>query len=588
MNENIGYWVQSDAITLTKDKTIQDALSMLENLGSSELPVVENKRFLGVVKLNDCIDWLKNNVNWNESISTLITATSRTVHENFSLKELYDWPLYIIDKTAGTFTGVFGKKELQAYHRALQQTLEYKNQQLEWYQLCFDTAYEGLAVVDESGVIQMFNETYSRFVEVTKEEAIGLPVEKVIENTRLPVVLKTGIPEQNQIHQLQGQRMIVHRLPIWKNGEVIGAVGMLTYEGLSEIYRMMEKIEQLNITYKQEKKLAAKQIGFVQTVGLEEIIGESQAISRTKKIARRAAQSRAAVLITGESGVGKELFARAIHEMGEGKNGHFIALNCAAIPENLLESELFGYAEGAFTGSKKEGKPGKFELAHNGTLFLDEIGDMPLSTQVKILRVLQEKEVERVGGTKPIPVHFRLIAATNQPLKQLVQEGKFREDLYYRLHVIPLHIPPLRQRKEDIPVIIAHLIPKICKKYQIREKTIDKEVMRLFFRYDWPGNVRELINLLERLFALVDRTHLLKSDLPEEFLIKKEMPRYPVYQRLHDRNEALRLIQDEEERGLIENVLKEVKGNKSKAAKKLGISRATLYNKLSRFNVPYH
>ncbi|MCR8980617.1 sigma 54-interacting transcriptional regulator [Brevibacillus laterosporus] len=323
------------------------------------------------------------------------------------------------------------------------------------------------------------------------------------------------------------------------------------------------------------------------SVQMEEILGESPAIMKAKQMARKAAMSKAPVLLMGESGVGKEQFARAIHDLGMTREGAFIPVNCTAIPDNLLESELFGYTGGAFTGANKDGKPGKFELAHKGTLFLDEIGDLPLSTQVKILRVLQEKEIERIGSVHSVFVDFRLITATNKNLGELMKRGEFREDLYHRLHVIPIQIPPLRQRKTDIPHIMEEYSRRLCATYGITKKTIDEEALRLFFKYDWPGNVRELINVMERMYVLIDHSHIGKKELLEEFIYNftARSESNSTIVSFQNRHKAAMLHQEEEEKKLIENVLKEVKGNKSKAAERLGISRATLYNKLARFHV---
>ncbi|ENQ3077135.1 sigma 54-interacting transcriptional regulator [Bacillus cereus] len=580
--DSVRNWMKQDPYILRKDDTIREALRLLAESESAELPVLENNHVIGVVKLIDCVKWLEDHSKWDEPIVTILRRSFYNVREEFSLSELENIPLYVTCEENRELKGVFSNKELLAFQKDLVQEIGCAHQTIEWFKLCFDSAYEGIAIVDENGVIQMFNDTYSRFVGVTKEEAIGQRAENVIENTRLPVVLKTGVPERNQVHRLQGQNLVVHRMPIWKQGRVIGAVGMLIHEGISDIYKILERFDQKDRTIKPTfSKPKKKQIRF------EDILGESQTISETKKMARKAARSKASVLITGESGVGKEQFARAIHETGITKNGPFISVNCAAIPDNLLESELFGYAEGAFTGAKKNGKAGKFELANHGTLFLDEIGDMSLLTQVKILRVLQEREIERIGGTHPFPVDFRLIAATNKDLKQMVREGTFREDLYHRLHVIPIHIPPLRFRKQDIPLIVEEHLQKLCQMYGAEEKTLDKEVLRLMFHYNWPGNVRELINVLERLFALSDDAHIRAKDLPEEFYYRdmEQKKLVPMIQSLPAKQEAMKVVREEEERGLIERVLKEAKGNKSKAAALLGISRATLYNKLSRFKI---
>ncbi len=578
-------WMDVSPQVLTTKHKVKDAFRLLADGEWVELPLVEDGKMIRVVNIKDCLAAIEGGMDWDEPIGLIGSVNFLTINEDFSIKELDHCPLYVICEETKVLKGVITQKELLAIYKTVVQQYEKSKETNEWYQLCFDTAYEGLAIVDETGIIKLFNETYSRYVGMSKEEAIGRPVEQVIENTRIPIVLATGIPERNQIHRLQGQEMVVHRMPIWKNGQVVGAVGMLIYEGVSEIQQIMTKkgaMEQqkMDSSHRSNKPIARKRMSF------EEILGESPAISQTKKIARKAALSKAPVLISGESGVGKEQFARAIHDTGIMRNGRFVSVNCAAIPDNLLESELFGYTEGAFTGAQKGGKQGKFELAHKGTIFLDEIGDMPLSTQVKILRVIQEKEVERIGGIEPIPVDFRIIAATNKNLEQMVRKGEFREDLYYRLHVLPLHIPPLRERKKDIPLLISSQLSILCETYGITQKTIDKDVMQLFFRYHWPGNIRELLNVLERLFALTSESHVKVSDLPKEFLQTEKVQAYMTNSSpLHERREARQLDQEEEEKTVIEKVLKEVKGNKSEAAKRLGITRATLYNKLSRYQL---
>ncbi|MFC5590495.1 sigma 54-interacting transcriptional regulator [Sporosarcina soli] len=578
-------WMDVSLQMLTTKHKLKDAFRLLADGEWVELPLVEDGKMIRVVNIKDCLAAIEGGMDWDEPIGLIGSVNFLTINEGFSIKELNHCPLYVVCEETKVLKGVITQKELLSIYQTVVQQHEKSQETNEWYQLCFDTAYEGLAIVDETGIIKLFNETYSRYVGMSKEEAIGRPVEQVIENTRIPIVLTTGIPERNQIHRLQGQEMVVHRMPIWKNGQVVGAVGMLIYEGVSEIQQIMTKkgaLEQQkgDSSHQSNKPIARKRMSF------EEILGESPAISQTKKIARKAALSKAPVLISGESGVGKEQFARAIHDTGIMRNGRFVSVNCAAIPDNLLESELFGYTEGAFTGAQKGGKQGKFELAHKGTIFLDEIGDMPLSTQAKILRVIQEKEVERIGGMEPIPVDFRIIAATNKNLEQMVRKGEFRKDLYYRLHVLPLHIPPLRERKKDIPLLISGQLSILCETYGITQKTIDKDVMQLFFRYHWPGNIRELLNVLERLFALTSESHVKVSDLPKEFFQTEKIQAYMTNSSpLHERREARQLDQEEEEKTVIEKVLKEVRGNKSEAAKRLGITRATLYNKLSRYQL---
>ncbi|MBB6451147.1 PAS domain S-box-containing protein [Geomicrobium halophilum] len=580
-NDHVKQWMNIQPMTISKHHTLRESLLLLSKTADKELPVVEDGQMLGVVTLQDCVEYLDSN---NGTFSILRTEF-RAVSDDFSLKENTNGggPFYVLHEKTGALEGIVGRDEIMAYYEHVREREAEAQKTIEWLKLSFDTAYEGVAIVDDKGIVQLFNETYSRFVGVTRKEAIGRPVEKVIENTRLPVVLKTGVPERNQPHRLQGQELVVHRLPIWQDGKVIGAVGMLVYEGTSEIQQVLQRMELLHTAEKQSGKETVEKPVKQGRVHFEDIIGESPAIAKAKKISRKAAQTKATVLLTGETGAGKEPFARVIHDMGTRSNSPFIALNCAAIPDSLLESELFGYMKGAFTGTRNEGKPGKIELANGGTLFLDEIGDMPLATQAKILRVLQEKEVDRVGGTQPIPVDFRLIAATNKDLQKQIQEEKFRQDLFYRLHVMPLHIPPLRQRKQDIPLIIAHQLPKLSEIYETNEKTIDKEVLQLMFRYDWPGNVRELLNVLEQMFHLCDGDHIQVKDLPESFT-EQPVGEANVLGSLSEWQERKHKQEQKYEQKHIEHVLEEVNGNKSEAAKRLGISRATLYNKLSRFS----
>lgn len=578
----VGNWMGDVSHRLNQTSSLHEALQMFGKTDSTSLPIVERKHFIGLLRFKDCMEQLSHGVSWTIPIKQMIISAYKAVESDFPMTELVEIPTYIINEDS-ELIGVIGGTELFNFNQAIAEDLQEKEELVKWFELCFDTAYEGLTVVDADGIIRLFNESYSRFVGVSKEEAIGQKADQVIDNTRLPVVLKTGIPERSQAHRLRGQNLVVHRLPIWKENQVIGAVGILVYEGVSEIYQVIERMELLDGDHNRRKNLIPIAPSVQEKkVRFEDILGESLVISETKNMARKAADSMATVLITGESGVGKEQFARVIHDTGITNQGEFISVNCAAIPDSLLESELFGYEKGAFTGASTEGKVGKFELAHNGTLFLDEIGDMPMAMQVKILRVIQEKKIERVGGTTSIPINFRLITATNKNLKKMVDKEEFREDLYYRLFVIPVHIPPLRDRKQDIPIIIANKIYHLAEAYGVSEKTIDQPIIQLMHTYDWPGNIRELMNVLERLFVLTEGDHISIKNIPQSLFPERQPP---VIETQHKRSEALKEAMAEEEKDDIERTLKQAKGNKSQAAKLLGISRATLYNKLSRFSI---
>jgi transcriptional regulator with PAS, ATPase and Fis domain len=298
-----------------------------------------------------------------------------------------------------------------------------------------------------------------------------------------------------------------------------------------------------------------------------------------KKEARKAARSRSPVLITGESGTGKELFAQAIHQAGERKLYPFVRVNCAAIPKDLLESELFGYEKGAFTGALPGGKAGKFELAHQGTMFLDEIGDLPLEMQPKLLRVLEDKEFERVGGNKVIRSDFRLITASNQPLEEMLAEGKFRKDLFYRLNVIRLHIPPLRDRREDIVELSHRLLKQLAQEANLPLPSIAGEARRVLVAYGWPGNVRELSNILERSLAAMEGDIIRLQDLPFHIYRRtKGQPGEPTA--------SIREVQHKAEKEAIVYALKSCGNNKTQAARSLGIHRTLLYKKMKKFDIP--
>ncbi len=311
--------------------------------------------------------------------------------------------------------------------------------------------------------------------------------------------------------------------------------------------------------------------------GFDEIIGQSDVIKEVFSTIGKIASTDSAILISGESGTGKELVARAIYRKSVRNNKPFIKLNCGALNENLLESELFGHEKGSFTGAIKQ-KKGRFELANNGTLFLDEVGDLAQSTQVKLLRVLQENEFERVGGEQTIRTDVRIIAATNKDLKKLVNENIFREDLYYRLSVIPIELPSLRERKEDVPLLATHFLAKLAKRYKLRSKIIDEKGMNLLVNYSWPGNIRELENVIERLFVISPDVKL-DNDLIARHLSDKSFT--PVHGNGLSLDDSLYAY----EKNLIMQAMKNADGVKNKAAKLLGIKTSTLYYKLEKFGL---
>ncbi|QST00934.1 sigma 54-interacting transcriptional regulator [Pontibacillus sp. ALD_SL1] len=442
----------------------------------------------------------------------------------------------------------------------------------------FDTFFENgnfcIVVVDHEGFVSYINESYCSFLNVDKHEAIGKHVTDVIENTRMHLVAETGKEEMADLQYIRGNYMIANRIPLRSDGKVVGAFGMVLFRDTEEWLKMNSHIRDLLLELKAYRTQRREQTGA--TYALHHIISQSQEVEVLKDKIKQVAPSDVSVLLRGESGTGKELFAHSIHHLSERSNKPFVKVNCAAIPEDLLESELFGYQEGAFTGAKKGGKPGKFQLADGGTLFLDEIGDMPIHAQVKILRVLQEGEVEAIGATHPKKVDVRIIASTHQPLEQLIQDQRFREDLFYRINVVQFHVPALRERKEDIEVLARSLLHKVTDKIGKRVKDFDTAVHEAFRRYSWPGNVRELENAIESAVHLTRSESIGLEDLPSS--IRATSSGYSAGRTL---KESL----EEAEKRAIEEAMAHANGDKVKAAETLGIGKSSLYEKVKKYGL---
>ncbi|MGL4608024.1 MAG: sigma-54 interaction domain-containing protein [Eubacteriaceae bacterium] len=444
------------------------------------------------------------------------------------------------------------------------------------FEIVLDMIYDGIVVVNAKGGIEMISEAYLKFLGYTsKEEVIGKHCTEIIENTRLHVVLETGIPEMTQLQKIKGSNMIASRIPIVKNGKIIGAVGKVDFRNVEDLGKLHKKILRMEEDlqgYKNEL-IRSNQAKYT----INSIVGNSPAISDVKHLISKASMSDANVLITGESGTGKELVAHAIHQMGNRKEKPFVKINCGAIPNELLESELFGYETGAFTGAKKGGKIGKFQIANAGTIFLDEIGEMPLSMQVKLLRVLQEKEVETIGSKGPSKIDVRIIVATNKDLEREVEEKNFRSDLYYRVNVINIHMPPLRERKEDIKLLCDYFIDRHRKILGKNIQGLHPMTKKIFEGYFWKGNIRELENILERGINLME---------PHELTITPEhLPNKMINHLSAHKVIPLREAVEKAERELIRECLIFTKGNKTKASELLKLNRTSLYEKIEKYEL---
>ncbi|MDO0822822.1 sigma 54-interacting transcriptional regulator [Desulfosporosinus nitroreducens] len=440
----------------------------------------------------------------------------------------------------------------------------------------FEQAYDGVMVVDSKGIITRITKSYCRFLNIEQEDAIGRLCTDILPSSRMHIVAQTGLAEIGEVMDINGKEAMVMRLPLREEGKLIGAVGKVMFRDVRELRTLAEKLDLLENKLKFYEKELKHYQKFRYT--FSNIIGKSQAMLRTIALAERAALVKSTVLLRGESGTGKELFAHAIHAASTRHDQPFVRVNCGAIPAELLESELFGYEEGAFTGAKKGGKPGKFELANRGTIFLDEIGDLPLPMQAKVLRILQEKEIERVGSNRLQQLDIRVIAATHRDLEKMIGEGEFRRDLYYRLNVFTVTIPPLREREGDVLLLSEHLLSKFQHELGLSLRKLDRWVMELFQLYAWPGNVRELQNAIERAINVAEGGMIQLKDLP---LYLQDLEG----RRGNTSLQPLALELAEAERKAILKALKTMDGNKVKTAEILGIHRTNLYRKMEKYGL---
>jgi propionate catabolism operon transcriptional regulator len=428
--------------------------------------------------------------------------------------------------------------------------------------------HEGVVAVDMEEHIQSINPAMEKILGVPADKALGARLSSLAESLSLSRVLDSGSAELEGIQKLGTRTLVANRIPLREQGVQTGAV--LTCQDASAIERVDRSLRSEHRPRR-----------FVARHDLSEIVGESPAAAQVRALAARYARTDATVLITGASGTGKELCAQGIHNASSRRDRPFVAINCAAFPETLLESELFGYEEGAFTGSRRGGKAGLFEAAHTGTIFLDEVGDVPLALQTRLLRVLQEREVLRLGSNDPTPIDVRVIAATNRDLKRIVAEGTFREDLYYRLNILHVHLPPLASRREDIPVIATHLLERALRRHGAlawREQALALLLPRLQ-AHSWPGNVREIENVLERVAVLYADPEAAAAVEPAQ--LSAIVPELFQGVAVVGQATSLKALRQESEKARILRVIDECGGNQTEAARRLGIGRTTLWRRLN-------
>lgn len=445
-----------------------------------------------------------------------------------------------------------------------------------------ESVSEGILIADVDTIVHYVNSAYLRITGIKSDEIIGKKVSEVRKGAQLPLAIEKGITLQNIKRHVNGVEYIVSLSPIIFNGKIVGGITIARdmtqiNQLVRQVKKYTEKIEQL--------EHAVKSI-YQSIYSFEDIIGESEKLKRCKNISQKMALSDMNIMIRGESGTGKELFAHAIHNYSHRASNPFVAVNCAAIPKTLFLSELFGYEPGAFTGASKKGKAGLFEIANGGTLFLDEIGDLDLGLQSDLLRVLETNEYFKIGATTPTIIDVRIIAATNKNLEYLIENKKFRDDLYFRLNVVPINIPPLRERKEDISLLIKKYLSKTNLKTG-RNVMISSEAMKCLENYDWPGNVRQLKHALDFAYFVSSDNMIDIKDLPielqrrinEKASSSKKRQGYTL-----NLNTTVEIAEKNRILELMELYGKSLNGKKQVAAQ-LGISLSTLYNKINKYGI---
>lgn len=565
---------------IKESTTLADALNIMNEEKYSILPVVDkDEKLIGVFTRSRLFQMVKQEKTLTTPIKDFIKKDVYSLKEDTPFKELQE---IVRNSSVGTgvvvdaenrVLGLFTKAEMVMGLLNATRTLNLKQS----LQTAMDHAYDGILLADDTQTIQMVSPSLLELFNMEDKDVLHKKTDKVFPHFQLSKIFETEEAEVSDFHEINGIKYIIHRIPVLQEGRMVGAIVKIMYRQLNEVnelFKRLQKAENKASFYHTElKKSESARFTW------DHIITENPVMEKIKKSAAKAAKGRSTILIRGESGTGKELFAHAAHNSSARKDGKFVVVNCAAIPEDLLESEFFGYEDGAFTGARSKGKIGKFDLANGGTLFLDEIGDMSLNLQAKLLRVLQEREFYRVGGTKRIHVDVRIIAATNRNLEEMVKEGTFREDLYYRLNVISLFIPPLRERMRDIQILSEKLMSDLNRIIGTSITGFEPQAKHILMSYHWPGNVRELRNVMERAMTFAEHGKIKVEDLPDYMLGSAHMLLEEVAV-THEES-----MVESAERHAIESALTKTKGNKAKAAKMLGISRSSLYDKLRKYQL---
>ncbi|WP_130805886.1 sigma-54 dependent transcriptional regulator PrdR [Senegalia massiliensis] len=568
--------MNKDYIVLNIRNTVNEAIKLMLRNNIQDVFIEDlNHNVKGVITLSDVAN-IYDEINQEILLKKYIRTNMISVDKN---KTLYQCRSIMIENSIGrlpvlekgNLIGVIRQAEIRDYfYMDLERISKTLNHIVE-------SIHEALCLIDTKGKVIIWNKNAAELYDIPQKDIVGKNIKDFFPDSINSKVLESKERITNVYHSpKKNYKVIINALPMYINGKFEGV--LTTDRDVTEVTSLSKKLEKANSNLKflegEFKKLKNNYF--------DNIIGRSTKIIEKIKIAKQVSKSDISVLISGESGTGKELFAKNIHDYSERK-GSFIPVNCSAIPNELFESEFFGYDEGAFTGANKKGKVGFFELANNGTLFLDEIAELPLYMQAKLLRVLQDNKFTRVGGTELINSKVRIISATNTNLAEMVDEGKFRKDLFYRLNVIEIKLPPLSERENDIVLLTYHFLNELAEKNNRDVPKISPEVLDIFKRYNWNGNIRELRNVVEHTLVLCTDNVINKDTLPSYILkfVKEKEHNFIKTESTFDLNKSISNL----EKKIIIEALKNTKGNKAKAAKLLNIPRSTLHYKLDSYEI---
>ena len=547
-------------------------LMLMHNL-KEVFVVCENKKLRGIFTLSDVSEMKKNKADENIKVKECMKRNLITVKLDMQLSKCKDLMaeneigrLPVVE--GDSIVGVIREEEIRDYFYSGMVEVGKKLDHI------INNIQEAVCVINEDARVIIWNRNAEMLYNVKSTEILGKKLSLFFPSAKLLEVLNTKKPYDNAYHSpRKDTEVIVSAYPIFIDGQLVGAVSI--DKDISKIKKLADELEKAN----RKLELLQSEVKKYSDENFGNIIGSSENLIKKIDIARQVSKTNASIMILGESGTGKEVFSRAIHNHSS-RDGLFVPVNCSAIPSELFESEFFGYESGAFTGANKKGKIGIFELANNGTVFLDEIADLPLHMQAKLLRVLQEGEIRRVGGEKSIKTDFRIISATNKNLNELIYKEKFREDLYYRLNVVEINLPSLRERKNDIVLMIHEFLKEMCRKNNKAIPIINNDVIEILVEYEWKGNVRELKNTIEHLVVLYNGNAITKDIIPSHILKKYE-------ENIKNVEENFDLVKNLacSEVKLIKRALEVSCGNKAKTAKLLNIPRSTLYYKMDVYKM---